>query len=83
LNIGNTKIKFLIKYTFYVIDIVKKDKCCDFNPNVESRVVLRQPEMLTFEELIFKRLIFKELIFFMLILQRLTFRGLTFKKLTL
>ena len=22
---------------------MKKDKCCDFNPNVESRVVLRQP----------------------------------------
>ena len=43
MNIGNTKVKFLTKYTFYVIDIVKKDKCCDFNPNVESRVVLRQP----------------------------------------
>jgi len=48
LNIGNTKIKFLIKYTFYVIDIVKKDKCCDFNPNVESRVVLRQPVIMFF-----------------------------------
>jgi len=48
LNIGNTKVKFLTKYTFYVIDIVKKDKCCDFNPNVESRVVLRQPDYIGF-----------------------------------
>jgi hypothetical protein len=46
---GNTGINFLLKYTFYVIDIFKEDKYSDiYDPNVQSGRVLRQPVLMFF-----------------------------------